>query len=130
MALVTIVIRDMAARHHGFLSSVMLEVAVVLPQLLLSGGLGPDYYARMASGLQRVADLLPARWGLEMVCSALFGSFSGAGAGWIPGFVREVIGFDFGGPVYYIGTSILLALTILWLFLCAGILNYRDNRSC
>ena len=39
---------------------VMLAVAVVLPQLLLSGGLGPDYYARMASGLQRVADLLPA----------------------------------------------------------------------
>lgn len=27
MALVTIVIRDMADRHHGFLSSVMLEVA-------------------------------------------------------------------------------------------------------
>lgn len=110
--------------------SVMLAVAVVLPQLLLSGGLGPDYYARMSSGLQWVADLLPARWGLEMICSALFGSFGGEGAGWIPDYVREVIGFDFGGPVYYIGTSILLALTILWLFLCAGILNYRDSRSC
>jgi energy-coupling factor transporter ATP-binding protein EcfA2 len=110
--------------------SVMLAVAVVLPQLLLSGGLGPDYYARMGSGLRWAADLLPARWGLEMICSALFGSFSGAGAGWIPDFVREVIGFDFGGPVDYIGTSILLALTVLWLFLCAGILNYRDSRSC
>jgi ABC-type multidrug transport system permease subunit len=35
--------------------SVMLAVAVVLPQLLLSGGLGPDYYARMGRGLQGVA---------------------------------------------------------------------------
>lgn len=119
-----------AADPSGGRFSVMLAVAVVLPQLLLSGGLGPDYYGRMGSGLQRVADLLPARWGLEMVCTALFGSFSGAGAHWIPGFVREVIGFDFGAPVYYSGTSMLLALTILWLFLCAGFLQYRDCRSC
>lgn len=110
--------------------SVMLAIAVVLPQLLLSGGLGPDFYGRMHSGLRWAAELLPARWGLEMLCSALFGSISGEGVRWIPAFVREVIGFDFGSTVYYSGGYILLAQSILWLLFCAGFLKYRDLRSC
>jgi ABC-type multidrug transport system ATPase subunit/pSer/pThr/pTyr-binding forkhead associated (FHA) protein/ABC-type multidrug transport system permease subunit len=110
--------------------SVMLAIAVVLPQLLLSGGLGPDFYGRMPSGLRWVAELLPARWGLEMLCTALFGSLSGESVRWIPAFVREVIGFDFGSTVYYSGGYVLLAQAILWLLLCAGFLKYRDLRSC
>jgi ABC-type multidrug transport system ATPase subunit/pSer/pThr/pTyr-binding forkhead associated (FHA) protein len=108
--------------------SVMLAIAVVLPQLILSGGLGPDFYAGMEGMLRWMADLLPARWGLEMVCTALFGSLTGEGGRWIPGFVRGVIGFDFGGPVYYTGGSMLMVQSLLWLFFCAGFLKYRDLR--
>lgn len=108
--------------------SVMLAIVVVLPQLLLSGGLGPDFYGRMAPGLRWAADLLPARWGLEMGCTALFGSLEGDGVRWIPALVREVIGFDFGRTVYYSGAQALMAQSVLWLLGCAGILRYRDFR--
>ncbi|ADW16609.1 FHA modulated ABC efflux pump with fused ATPase and integral membrane subunits [Desulfobulbus propionicus DSM 2032] len=110
--------------------SVMLTVAVVLPQLLLSGGLGPDFYGRMHGPLRLAADLLPARWGLEMVCTALFDTLKGEGARWIPAFVREVIGFDFGQGVYYSGMIFLLAQFLLWVLFCTGFLTYRDRRSC
>ena len=43
MALVTIVIRDMANRHHGFLSSVMLEVA---PNVFVSPRMNPGVRTR------------------------------------------------------------------------------------
>jgi hypothetical protein len=108
--------------------SVLLAIAVVLPQLLLSGGLGPDFYGRMSGGLRWAADLLPARWGLEMLCTAVFDSLRGEGGRWIPGLVREVIGFDFGRAVYYSGGYTLLLHSILWLFFCAGFLKYRDLR--
>ncbi|WP_310599689.1 FHA domain-containing protein [Desulfobulbus sp.] len=108
--------------------SVMLAIVVVLPQLLLSGGLGPDFYGRMAGGLRWAADLLPARWGLAMACTALFGSLEGEGARWIPALVREVIGFDFGRDVYYSAFWALSAQSVFWLLGCAGILRYRDPR--
>jgi ABC transport system ATP-binding/permease protein len=119
-----------AADSTGGRLSVMLAIVVVLPQLLLSGGLGPDFYERMPGVLRWTADLLPARWGLEMVCTGLFNSLSGAGVHWIPAFVRQVIGFDFGPAVYYSGTHVLLTQSLLWLFLCAGFLKYRDLKSC
>jgi ABC-type multidrug transport system ATPase subunit/pSer/pThr/pTyr-binding forkhead associated (FHA) protein len=118
-----------AADSSGGRFSVMLAIAVVLPQLLLSGGLGPDFYGRMSGPLRLAADLLPARWGLEMAATALFASLNGEGVRWIPAFVREAIGFDFGGSVYYTGLSLLSAQFLLWLLLCAGFLNFRDVRE-
>lgn len=118
-----------ATDSSGGRFSVMLAIAVVLPQLLLSGGLGPDFYGRMSGPLRLAADLLPARWGLEMAATALFASLSGEGVRWIPAFVREAIGFDFGGSVYYTGLSLLSAQFLLWLLLCAGFLNFRDVRE-
>ncbi|HQR04930.1 MAG: type I-E CRISPR-associated endoribonuclease Cas2 [Proteobacteria bacterium] len=44
MALVTIVIRDMANRYHGFLSSVMLEVA---PNVFISPRMNPGVRERV-----------------------------------------------------------------------------------
>jgi hypothetical protein len=108
--------------------SVLLAIAVVLPQLILSGGLGPDFYARMSSGLRWAADLLPARSGLEMVCTAMFHSFAGEGVGWIPGLIREVIGFDFGRSVYYTGGCLLITQFFLWLSFSAWFLKRRDTR--
>lgn len=107
--------------------SVMTAVAVVLPQLLLSGGIGPEYLRGMATGMRVAAELLPARWGLEMVCTAVYGSLSGEGVEWIPGFIRNGIGFDFGLGVYYTSGSLLLGQFLFWLLACAGILHYRDH---
>jgi len=108
--------------------SVMAAVAVVLPQLLLSGGIGPEFFQGMSALQRALADLLPARWGLEMVCTAVFGSLTGEGVRWIPTFIREGIGFDFGFWVYYTDGSILLGQFLCWLLMSAGILHIRDHR--
>jgi len=108
--------------------AVMAAVAVVLPQLLLSGGIGPDFYRGMSVPQHWLADLLPARWGLEMLCSAVFGAWSGEGAQWVGGFVRKGIGFDFGASVYYTDSLILAGQCAIWLLLCTGVLFFRDIR--
>ncbi len=108
--------------------SVLLAIAVVLPQLILSGGLGPDFYGNMHGVLQWAADLLPAHRGLEMMCTALFSSLTAESLPWIPDLIRKVIGFDFGGSVYYNGSLILMAQSLLWLFFSACFLKRRDTR--
>ena len=108
--------------------SIILALAVVLPQLILSGGLGPGFYAGMPGAARFVADLLAARWSLEMTCTALFSSLQGSTTAWIPGLIREVIGFDFGTPVYYSGLGVLLIQSLFWLFLCTWFLRRQDRR--
>ncbi len=117
-----------ASDSSGGRFAVMAAVAVVLPQLLLSGGIGPDFYRGMSLPMQWLADLLPARWGLEMLCTAVFGNLPGEGAQWVSGFVHEGIGFDFGTGVYYTGGLILAGQFVSWLLLGAGVLFLRDSR--
>ncbi|MGE4559061.1 MAG: FHA domain-containing protein [Desulfobulbus sp.] len=118
-----------AADPSGGRFSVMAAVAAVLPQLLLSGGIGPEFFRSMSTIQRVLADLLPARWGLEMICTAVYGSLAGEGVRWIPAFIRDGIGFDFGTGVDYNSGLILLGQFLCWLFLCAGILHYRDHRG-
>jgi ABC transport system ATP-binding/permease protein len=108
--------------------SVLLAIAVVLPQLILSGGIGPDFYANMHHLLRIPADMLPARWGLEMVCTALYTPLMSASTSWIGTSIRQVIGFDFGRSVYYSGTGMLMTQSLLWLFFSAWLLKRRDPR--
>ncbi len=117
-----------AADPAGGRFSVLLAIVAVLPQLILSGGLGPDFYAGLRPAVRLAADLLPARHGLEMVCTALFAGLEGEGVRWIPGFVRGVIGFDFGRAVYYSGACTLFVQSLLWLLLCAWFLKRQDAR--
>lgn len=117
-----------ASDGSGGRFAVMAAVAVVLPQLLLSGGIGPDFYQGMSMPMQWLADLLPARWGLEMLCTAVFAHLPGEGVGWVGGFVREGIGFDFGTGVYYTAGLILLGQFVSWLLLGAGVLFLRESR--
>jgi ABC-type multidrug transport system ATPase subunit/pSer/pThr/pTyr-binding forkhead associated (FHA) protein len=126
---VTIGLALSAADPSGGRSAVMLAIGVVLPQLLLSGGLGPDFYGGLPTPLRWAADLLPARWGLEMVCTGLFGALNVEGARWIPAFIRENIGFDFGGTVYYSGIRALSFHSLCWLLCCAGLLRCREELS-
>lgn len=108
--------------------SVLLAIAVVLPQLILSGGLGPDFYGNMHALLRWATNLLPAHRGLEMICTALFNSLDGGSIRWIPDLIRQVIGFDFGGSVYYSGSCLLTVQSLLWLFSSAWFLKRRDIR--
>ena len=117
-----------AADPAGGRFSVLLAIVAVLPQLILSGGLGPDFYAGLRPAVRLAADLLPARHGLEMVCTALFAGLEGEGVRWIPGLVRGVIGFDFGRAVYYSGACTLFVQSLLWLLLCAWFLKRQDAR--
>ena len=117
-----------ASDPSGGRFAVMAAVAVVLPQLLLSGGIGPDFYRGMSAPLQWLADLLPARWGLEMLCTAVFAGWSGESAQWVGAFVRKGIGFDFGASVYYTGSLILAGQCAIRLPLCTGVHFVRDMR--
>lgn len=108
--------------------SVLLAIVAVLPQLILSGGLGPDFHQGMHSSIRWAADLLPARWGLEMQLTALYEGFGPEPVSWMAGLVRHVIGFDYGTQVYYTGGIILMAQALFWLFCSAWHLKRRDYR--
>jgi ABC-type multidrug transport system ATPase subunit/pSer/pThr/pTyr-binding forkhead associated (FHA) protein len=106
--------------------SVLLAVAVVLPQLILSGGLGPDFFAGMNVLTRIPATLLPARWGLEMGLTGVYDGNAETAVSWIPDFIHRVIGFDYGTTVYYHGVSVLVVQAVVWLLLCAWLLKRRD----
>ena len=92
-------------------------MAVVLPQVVLSGALAPDYYAGMSAWTATLADLSPARWGFEMLLSAAFDDPSRSHGAWIGDLVRDRIGFLFGGGVYFRATLALALLSLLFLAL-------------
>jgi len=100
--------------------SVIFAIAVVLPQLILSGGLGPDYYLGLSPGVQLVADCLPAKWGLEMLFTSVYNDMNNAS-------VHNNIGYAFGGKVFLHGMLALLTQSAVWMFLCAAILRSKDT---
>ncbi len=106
--------------------SVLLAVAAVLPQLILSGGLGPNFFADMHTITRIPASLLPAKWGLAMELTAVYDSNPNTALSWIPDCIEQVIGFDYGSSVYYHGTSVLAVQSLVWLLLCAWLLKRRD----
>jgi len=97
--------------------SVLLAVAVVLPQLVLSGALAPDYYTGMAPLTQSIADLLPSRWGFEMLLNAAYDRPGQAHLAWLADFVRDDMGFVFGPGSYVRGVLSIALLTLLYLAL-------------
>lgn len=107
--------------------SVLLAIVAVLPQLVLSGGLGPDYYAGMPAVLKGIANALPARWGLEMLMTACYRHPTREALEWVPAFVRDTVGFGFGPGVYLKGAAVLLAQGAAWLLLCAAALRRLDR---
>ncbi len=107
--------------------SVLLAIGAVLPQLVLSGGIGPGYYRDMAPLLQRVADLLPARWALAMQFTAVYRDrILAPAAAWVPGFIRDRVGFDYGMEQWYYGLAMLALQAAGWLLFCAWLLKRRD----
>lgn len=107
--------------------SFVLAILVVLPQLILSGGLGPDFYNGMGTTTQYIASMLPARWGLELLFSVIYFEQPFASTQWIPEFVKKNIGFNFGSNVYWKCVFILFAQAATWLLCCIWLLRRRDN---
>lgn len=107
--------------------SVIFAIAVVLPQLILSGGLGPDYYLGLNKVVQGVADCLPARWGLEMLFSALYPDGSELALQWLPDFVRNTIGLEFGTQAALRGVYVLMLQSGVFLMLAALFIKRQDR---
>ncbi len=107
--------------------SVLMAIGTVLPQLVLSGGIGPAYYRDTAPALRRLADLLPARWALAMQFTAVYRDVTPAGPfGWVIGFVRDRVGFDYGTEQWYYCACMLALQGACWLLFCALLLKRRD----
>lgn len=106
--------------------SVLLAVSAVLPQLILSGGLGPDFFSGMDAVTRWTASFMPARWGFEMGLTAVYSGQHETVIPWVPEFIRQVIGFDYGSRVYYDGVRMLAVQSVVWLLLCAWLLRRRD----
>ncbi len=107
--------------------SVILAIVAVLPQLVLSGGLGPDFYGGMPKALRLVADAFPARWGLEMLMTSFYYHPSRTALAWIQDFTPNSIGFRFGPQVYWNGTAVLFLQGVWWLVLCGMALKRLDR---
>ena len=107
--------------------SVVLAIVAVLPQLVFSGGLGPDFYAGMSTVMKGFANALPARWGLEMLTTAFYHHPDRTALEWITRFVPDSIGFDFGPKVYWRDTLVLAGQAFGWLVLCSLALKRLDK---
>ena len=110
--------------------SVILAIVVVLPQLVFSGGLGPQFYKGMADSMKILAGALPARWGLEMLMVGFY-SFppERESLAWLEEFVVEQIGFDFGLTVYLGCLGALAMQGIGWLVLSGFALKALDRTG-
>jgi ABC-type multidrug transport system ATPase subunit len=109
--------------------SVILAIVIVLPQLVLSGGLGPDFYGGMPAFMKWLSNALPARWGLETLMTAFYRQPDNAALSWAAGFVQETVGFRFGADLYWTNTAILAVQAIVWLGLCAAALKRLDKGT-
>lgn len=107
--------------------SVILAIVAVLPQLIFSGGLGPDFFKGMPAAMQWISDAFPARWGIEMLTMAFYHQPDHESLNWISDFIPGTIGFDFTAKVYLRNAAVLTGQGIFWLALCAWRLK-RGNR--
>ncbi len=107
--------------------SVILAIVAVLPQLVFSGGLGPDFYGGMSTVMKIFANIFPARWGLEMLMTAFYNHPGHASLKWIATFVPDTIGFKFGTTIYLRNPLVLLGQAAGWLALCGIALKRLDR---
>lgn len=107
--------------------SVILAIVAVLPQLVFSGGLGPDFYKGMSNVMKCLANVFPARWGLEMLMTAFYNHPDHDSLKWVADFVPETIGFKFGATVYFHNLLILFGQAVVWLALCGIGLKRLDR---
>ena len=107
--------------------AIILTIIFVLPQLILSGGLGPDFYLHMNHLAKVIATLFPAKWGVELLLTAIYKYGSGDNIPWIREFISNTLGFNFGIKAMSLNISVLFGQMVTWVFL-AGWLIVRRER--
>lgn len=107
--------------------SIVLAIVAVLPQLVLSGGLAPDFFRGMSPAVKVIGDLLPAKWGLEMLMTSFFRQPSIHSLDWVAGFVKNKVGFEFGSRVILINAGVLMIQGAAWLGAAAFLLKRQDS---
>ncbi len=108
--------------------SVILAIVVVLPQMVLSGGLAPDFYLKMNPAIKAIASLFPARWGLEMLITSFYNHPGREALQWVKATVEDPIGFQFGTHVFLRNLPVLFGQGVAWLALCAMALKRLDRK--
>ena len=109
-------------------NSVVLAVLAVLPQLLFCGAMAPSFYGGMGVVTKALASILPARWGFELMLTALYQKPE-----WVEGLVTGTqeaggMGFRFGAEVYATNAAALALLaTAYFIATCISLKRY-DSR--
>lgn len=105
-------------------NSVILAVIAMLPQMIFSGAMAPAFYGGMSTFAQTVAAVLPARWGFELMLTAMYRE---------PEWARRVItgespagmGFGFGSEVYTTSAAALGTMALLYFIAtCVNLRRY------
>ncbi len=109
--------------------SIIMSIIVVLPQLIFSGGIGPDFYHGMNRLTQVIADLFPAKWGLEMLFTAIYDTKQAEVLPWVSGFVKNIVGFRFGTDLICHDTAVLAAQLMFWLVLTVFSLHFFPRKD-
>jgi len=107
--------------------SVIFAIIAVLPQLILSGGLAPDFYKGMSGLMKIISDILPARWGFEMLLTSFYSDIPIKSIKWIPDFVKNFVGFQFGSKAFYKGFFMVSLLGFCYLLIAMAVLKKRDK---
>jgi hypothetical protein len=107
-------------------NSVILAVVAVLPQLLLSGAMGPGFYHGMSRATKALACILPARWGYELMLNVLYKQPAWAQT-IVTGVDKGQMGFRFGSAVFP-SNALALALIGAGFFIAACISLKRYDR--
>ena len=103
--------------------SVVIALIIVLPQLILSGALGPDFYLNMNNVSKNIAALLPAKWGLEMLVTCAHDVEKYTSLQWLPDYTRNTIGFQYGLENYLKSCAVLIGQLIFWLVASYAVLK-------
>lgn len=109
--------------------AIIMSIIVVLPQLIFSGGIGPDFYHGMNRLTQIIADLFPAKWGLEMLFTAIYNTKQAEVLSWVSGFVQNIVGFRFGADVLRYDATVLAAQLVIWLALTVFSLHFITRKD-
>jgi ABC-type multidrug transport system ATPase subunit len=105
-------------------NSVILAVIAMLPQMIFSGAMAPAFYGGMSTFAQGVAAILPARWGFELMLTAMYQE---------PEWARRIItgespagmGFQFGGEVYTRNAAALGVMALVYFIAtCVNLRRY------
>lgn len=109
-------------------NSIILSIGVIVPQIIFSGAIGPDFYSGMNNTAKIVSDLCISRWGFEGMMRIMNASTI---VSWGPTIVDHQVGFTQCANLYDINNFVIYCnlsiFTVLFLLLSGISLKLQDN---